>query len=107
MRFNLYRGDTLAYEGASFNHATGFLYRSQPYGVEPAHDVFAIQAALRNGFCALRDTGHTAIVQNPRYVVVGPSRQPLTRELHWLQAEHCAWEWNASANVEHFHAVLV
>lgn len=51
-RFNLYNEDgTLAHERASFNHATGWLYRAQGWHAEDRPDyvgVFTVQKALRN-----------------------------------------------------------
>jgi len=58
-KFNVYVGETLIGDGVTFNHATGLLYRSQPYGVKPEHNVFEIQEALRGGFCRLN--AYTAI----------------------------------------------
>jgi len=46
-RFAVYHGNDLMLPSASFNHAEGVLYRSQPYGVEPEHGVFDIQRDLR------------------------------------------------------------
>lgn len=47
-------------QGVTYNHATGILFRNQPYGVEPEHGVFAIQRALReDGRCTVN--GITAV----------------------------------------------
>jgi len=61
--FNLYgRGGRLVYESVSFEHATGWCFRAQPFGVEPEHSVFEIQAALREGgYCRIGETDWDAV----------------------------------------------
>lgn len=46
--YAVYDGDDLLWDGVTFNHATGLLYRNQPFGVAPDHTTFDVQAGLRD-----------------------------------------------------------
>lgn len=63
-RFDLWEDGTLVHRGASFNHATGFIYRAQTYGRPPAASVFDVQRSLWNG-------GH-ATINNRQALYTGP-----------------------------------
>jgi hypothetical protein len=89
MKFNLYVGHTLRYEGVGFNHATGWVYRAQGFGAPDRDDyvsVFEVQAALRDGFARIGRT--CAIEQSDLYVVRNAKGEALSRPLPKITAEH-------------------